>query len=61
VCAQLSMPYVRATDIPTYTVHIYNAIFLDRLKSEPQTTAEPPLKCYVTSSCRRGPTMRKRS
>jgi len=61
VCAQLSMPYVRAADIPTYTVHIYNAIFLDRLKSEPQTTSEPPLKCYVTSSCRRGPTIRKRS
>jgi hypothetical protein len=51
VCTQLSMPYVDPTDIPTYTLHIYNAIFIDRLHNEPQTTAEPPLKCYVTASC----------
>jgi hypothetical protein len=51
VCSQISMPYVSATDIPTYTLHLYNAIFVDRLHNEPQTTAEPPLKCYVTSSC----------
>jgi hypothetical protein len=32
-------------------LHTYNAIFVDRLHGEPQTTAEPPLKCYVTASC----------
>jgi hypothetical protein len=51
VCSQISMPYVSATDIPTNTLHIYNAIFVDRLHNEPQTTSEPPLKCYVTASC----------
>jgi triacylglycerol esterase/lipase EstA (alpha/beta hydrolase family) len=51
VCSQISMPYVNVTDIPTYTLHTYNAIFVDRLHNEPQTTAEPPLKCYVTASC----------
>src|SRR5207253_1015132 len=51
VCTQVSMPYVDPTDIPTYTAHMYDAIFIDRLHNEPQTTAEPPLKCYVTASC----------
>jgi triacylglycerol esterase/lipase EstA (alpha/beta hydrolase family) len=51
VCTKVSMPYEQPTDVPTYTVHIYNAIFIDRLHSQPQTSAEPPLKCYVTASC----------
>jgi hypothetical protein len=51
VCTQLSMPYIDPTDIPSYTAHIYNAIFIDRLHNEPQTRTEPPLKCYVTASC----------
>jgi hypothetical protein len=51
VCLQLSMPYVSPTMIPTYTVHLYNILFLDRFVHEPHTTAEPPLKCYVTASC----------
>ncbi|MDX6641823.1 MAG: hypothetical protein QOF12_2834 [Solirubrobacteraceae bacterium] len=51
VCTQPSMPYVDPTDIPTYSLHLYNAIFIDRLHNEPQTTTEPPLKCYVTASC----------
>jgi hypothetical protein len=51
VCTQLSMPYVKPTDIPTYTVHLYNAIFIDRFVNEPHTGNEPPLKCYVTASC----------
>ena len=61
VCTQISMPYVNVTDIPTYTLHIYNAIFVDRLHAEPQTTAEPPLKCYVTASCVRPATAPVRS
>jgi triacylglycerol esterase/lipase EstA (alpha/beta hydrolase family) len=51
VCTQPSMPYVDPTDIPTYSLHLYNAIFIDRLHNEPQTSTEPPLKCYVTASC----------
>ncbi|HEX6395500.1 MAG TPA: hypothetical protein VFZ97_18850 [Acidimicrobiales bacterium] len=35
----------------TYTAHLYNAIFVDRLHNVPGTTAEPPLKCYVTAIC----------
>jgi hypothetical protein len=53
VCGHLAMPYVNPTDIPTYTLHIYNVIFLDRLLHEPHTSKEPPLKCYVTASCPR--------
>ena len=51
VCTQVSNPYVPPASIPTYTAHFYNAIFVERLHQEPQTTAEPPLKCYVTASC----------
>ncbi|HEX6394274.1 MAG TPA: hypothetical protein VFZ97_12595 [Acidimicrobiales bacterium] len=51
VCSRLAMPYIDPTDIPTYTAHLYNAIFVDRFHNVPQTTAEPPLKCYVTASC----------
>jgi triacylglycerol esterase/lipase EstA (alpha/beta hydrolase family) len=55
VCGQVSMPYYAAGDIPTYSAHIVNFIFVNRVNNEPKTTAEPPLKCYVTDSCgRRG-------
>jgi hypothetical protein len=54
------MPYIALTDVPTYTLHIYNALFIDRLHSEPQTTSEPPLKCYVTASCPRARSTRRR-
>lgn len=53
MCTQLSMPCLNPIDIPTYTVDFYNAIFVDRLHNEPQTSAAgPPLKCYVSASCR---------
>lgn len=55
VCAEISMPYVSPTDIPTYTVHLYNVIFLDRFLHEPHTSSEPPLRCYVTASCPAAP------
>jgi hypothetical protein len=51
VCTQFSMPYVNLADTPTYTVHLYNIIFIDRFLHEPHTTREPPLKCYVATSC----------
>ena len=54
VCQQASMPYYSATDVATYSPHIVNFIFINRINSEPHTTAEPPLKCYVTASCRGG-------
>jgi len=53
VCGQASMPYYSASDIPTQSVHIFNFIFVNRVNNEPQTPAEPPLKCYVTASCGR--------
>jgi triacylglycerol esterase/lipase EstA (alpha/beta hydrolase family) len=53
VCGQVSMPYYAAGDIPTYSVHIMNFIFVNRVNNEPKTNAEPPLKCYVTASCGR--------
>jgi triacylglycerol esterase/lipase EstA (alpha/beta hydrolase family) len=51
VCLQLTMPYVNPLEIPTYTAHLYNVIFLQRFYFVPQTASEPPLKCYVTASC----------
>ena len=51
VCLQLTMPYVNALEIPTYTLHLYNVIFLQRFFFVPQTSSEPALKCYVTGSC----------
>jgi hypothetical protein len=54
VCTQLGMPYLSTIDIPTYTVHLYNIIFLDRFLHEPHTSSEPPLQCYVTASCPAG-------
>jgi triacylglycerol esterase/lipase EstA (alpha/beta hydrolase family) len=51
VCGQISMPYVNVTDIPTYTLHLYNTLFVDRFIHEPHTAIEPPLKCYVTAGC----------
>jgi triacylglycerol esterase/lipase EstA (alpha/beta hydrolase family) len=51
VCAQQSMPYVPFSDVPSYSVHLYNALFLDRLQNQPKASAEPPLKCYVTATC----------
>jgi hypothetical protein len=53
VCAQLSMPYVPITEVPERTATIYQEIFVERIKSEPQMKEEPPLKCYVTASCPR--------
>lgn len=51
LCTQVSMPYFPAGDIPTYSIHLYNTLFVDRVQSTPTTTAEPPLRCYVTASC----------
>ena len=51
VCLQLAMPYVAPAEIPTHTAYLYDAIFVQRLRGEPQVSVEPPLKCYVTASC----------
>jgi hypothetical protein len=51
VCAQISNPFVPVSEIPAYTLFVYDAIFVNRLLAEPQTTQEPALKCYVTASC----------
>jgi hypothetical protein len=51
VCAEQSMPYVPFSEVPETTAVLYQEIFLERLKSEPQVTEEPPLRCYVTASC----------
>jgi triacylglycerol esterase/lipase EstA (alpha/beta hydrolase family) len=51
VCLRLTNPYVSITEVPAYTAHLYQVIFVDRLLSEPQLNAEPPLRCYVTASC----------
>jgi triacylglycerol esterase/lipase EstA (alpha/beta hydrolase family) len=53
VCGQLSMPFVPFSEVPERSATIYREIFLERIKSEPQVTQEPPLKCYVTASCPR--------
>jgi hypothetical protein len=53
-CLQLSNPYVPVTEIPGYSAYIYDALFVNRLMQEPQTPAEPPLKCYVTAACPAG-------
>lgn len=53
VCAALSNPYVPFSEVPAYSAHLYKALFLERLKGEPQASEEPPLRCYVTASCRR--------
>jgi hypothetical protein len=53
ICSEQSMPYVPFSEVPQYNAYLYNAIFVERLKGEPQATAEPPLKCYVTASCQR--------
>jgi triacylglycerol esterase/lipase EstA (alpha/beta hydrolase family) len=55
VCAQQSMPYIPFSDVPPYSAHLYNALFFDRLQNQPKTSAEPPLRCYVTASCPSGP------
>jgi triacylglycerol esterase/lipase EstA (alpha/beta hydrolase family) len=59
VCLQLSMPYVNPLEIPTYTVHLYNVLFVQRFYTVPQTRSEPPLKCYVTGTCANGPIRRR--
>jgi LPXTG-motif cell wall-anchored protein len=51
VCTQASNPYEPVSDIPTYSAHLVDAIFVNRLNQEPRTSSEPPLKCYVTLSC----------
>jgi hypothetical protein len=51
VCAQASMPYVAAVTIPTYTAHLYNALFVDRVTTTPTTGEEPASACYVTATC----------
>jgi hypothetical protein len=43
----------RSAKCPPSTANLYNAIFVERLKGEPQASEEPPLRCYVTESCRR--------
>ncbi|MEA2273104.1 MAG: hypothetical protein QOI98_1812, partial [Solirubrobacteraceae bacterium] len=55
ICAKAAMPYVPVVTIPTYTVHLYDALFVDRVNSTPTTSAEPPLACYVTASCASAP------
>jgi len=55
VCSRLTMPFVNLADVPTYTVHLYNILFLDRFVHEPHTSREPPLKCYVTPAAQRLP------
>jgi hypothetical protein len=51
VCAQVGMPYVAPVTIPTYTAHLYNALFVDRVSSTPTTSEEPASACYVTATC----------
>jgi hypothetical protein len=53
VCAELSMPYVPIAEVPEDSLHLYQAIFIERLPNEPQASEEPPLRCYVTASCPR--------
>ena len=54
VCTQASNPYEPVSDIPTYSAHLVDAIFVNRLNQEPKTAGEPLLKCYVTLSCQVG-------
>ncbi|MEA2271479.1 MAG: hypothetical protein QOI98_187, partial [Solirubrobacteraceae bacterium] len=35
ICAKAAMPYVPVVTIPTYPVHLYDALFVDRVNSTP--------------------------
>lgn len=51
LCTQVSMPYFPVIEIPTYSVYIYDTLFIDRTNSTPKSDAEPPTRCYVTARC----------
>lgn len=51
VCAEPTMPYIHPNDVPLYSAALVQQIFVTRLNSEPRTTTEPPLRCYVTATC----------
>jgi hypothetical protein len=51
LCTQTSMPFVPFSDVPAYSARLSNTLFVDRFRNQPQTSGEPPLRCYVTASC----------
>jgi triacylglycerol esterase/lipase EstA (alpha/beta hydrolase family) len=51
VCAEPFQPGVNRETFATDDAH-YNAVILETFGNYPHVASEPPLKCYVTASCR---------
>jgi len=51
VCTEPTPTYTSLQESAARLVQVSTAIFADRFQSQPRTSAEPPLACYVFARC----------